>query len=318
MTGIGGFAGSHLVDFLLAEGATVSGTVRPGHPNQVGHLQDRVQTFSLDLLDANAIRSAVEQSAPDLVFHLAGQASVPLSWQDPEATYQTNVLGQLHLLEAVAALQPGARVLVVGSNEEYGPPRPDELPIRETNPLRPANPYAVSKVAQDFMGYQFFVGRSLACIRVRPFNHIGRRQEDGFVAPAFARQIAEVEQGLRAPVIQVGNLTAQRDFTDVRDMVRGYYLILTQGTAGEVYNLGSGQPRPAQAILDHFLSRTTAKVTIEVDPARFRPVDVPMVACDSSKARAETGWEPVLPLEQTLDDVLDDWRERVRQTGPRR
>ncbi|MBI4499294.1 MAG: GDP-mannose 4,6-dehydratase [Chloroflexi bacterium] len=314
VTGIGGFAGSHLAEFLLAQGIEVSGMVRHGHAGHAAGVQDRVRLYPADLSDQSAIHAALEDAAPDLVFHLAGQANVPRSWQDPEGTYRTNVLGQLHLLEAVAAVCPAARVLVVGSNEEYGPPRPDELPIRETNPLRPASPYAVTKAAQDLMGYQYFLGRKLQCIRVRPFNHIGPRQDDGFVAPAFARQVAEAELGLRPPVVWVGNLAAQRDFTDVRDMVRGYYLVLTRGTPGEVYNLGSGRPVSAQALLEYFLAQAKVRLQVEVDPARFRPVDVPLVACDASKARAATGWEPTLPLERTLQDILDDWRMRVRTT----
>lgn len=309
---MGGFAGSHLAELLLDRGLEVSGTVRRAHPGHAGQFRDRVRLYSVDLADQEGIKQALQDAAPDLVFHLAGQANVPLSWRDPEATYLANVMGQLHLLEAVAAVRPDARVLVVGSYEEYGPPRPEELPIRETNPLRPASPYAVSKLAQDFMGYQYFLGRKLSCIRVRPFNHIGPRQDDGFVAPAFARQIAEAELGLRPPVIQVGNLVAQRDFTDVRDIVRGYYLILTRGTPGEVYNLGSGRPTAAQAILDYLLAHAKVQLKVEVDPARFRPVDVPVVVCDWSKARAATGWEPELSLERSLGDVLEDWRHRVR------
>lgn len=261
----------------------------------------------------------VREVRPDLVFHLAAQASVPDSWRDPATTYTTNVLGQLGLIEAILRLDdPKPRLLVVSSSEIYGAPiGPEELPVLESNPLRPDSPYAVSKAAQDLMAYQYVRSHRLPIVRVRPFNHIGPGQNDAYVAGAFARQVAEVEAGVRKPVIRVGNLTAQRDFTDVRDIVRGYLLAVQHGAPGEVYNLASGRAIPVQHILDFYVSRSRAPLRVETDPARFRPVDVASVYGDSTKLRSLCGWTPSIPLETTLSDVLEYWRARVgSQTHP--
>lgn len=265
----------------------------------------------MDLLREVAVREVLEQVRPDLVFHLAAQSSVSRSWEDPQETLTNNILGQLHLLQAIVALSLRPRILIVGSNEEYGQPRPEELPVRESNPLRPINPYAVSKVAQDLMGYQYYVSHGLWCVRVRPFNHIGPGQRDTFVASAFARQVAEAEAGLREPVVRVGNLEAQRDFTDVRDMVRAYHLALEQGDPGEVYNLGSGRTVAIQHLLDFFIAQARVAIRVEPDPTRLRPADVPCIQCGTTKFRERTGWEPAIPLEHTLSDVLEYWRQRV-------
>ena len=293
--------------------------MRPGQLQQTGPLQDRAELYEVDIGSAEELAQALQASGPDLVFHLAAQASVPQSWKDPKSTYETNVLGQLSLLEAVRGLATQPRVLVVSSNEVYGAPTgPEALPITEADPLRPNNPYAVSKAAQDMMGYQYFAAYSLSIVRVRPFNHIGPGQSDAFVVSAFARQIAEVEAGLKQPIIQVGNLEAMRDFTDVRDIARGYYGALTKGAPGEVYNLGSGKAVSIQSLLDFFLAHSTAKVRVERDPSRYRPVDVPCIYGDSSKVQRATRWRPVIPLEQTLMDVLEYWRTYVRTPGPTR
>ncbi|MBI2887403.1 MAG: GDP-mannose 4,6-dehydratase [Chloroflexi bacterium] len=312
ITGVGGFAGGHLARHLLEQGLEVHGAVRPGRAPALGLLQESVALHEADLLDKDQTRKALEAAAPELVFHLAAQPSVALSWKDPEGTILNNVMGQLHVLEALVQLDMRPRVLVVSSNEVYGAPAsPDELPLGETLPLRPSNPYAVSKAAQDLMGYQYFVGRALPVVRVRPFNHLGPGQSDQFAASGFARQIAEAEAGQRAPVLRVGNLEAQRDFSDVRDIVRGYYLALTRGQPGEVYNLASGRAVAIRALLDGLLAQSRVAMTVEVDPLRYRPVDIPCVYGDASKLRAATGWATTIPLEQTLKDVLEYWRVRV-------
>jgi GDP-4-dehydro-6-deoxy-D-mannose reductase len=225
-----------------------------------------------------------------------------------------NIMSQLNLFQAVLAANIRPRILVVGSYEEYGSLRPEELPAKETSPFRPTNPYGVSKIAQDMLGYQYFSSRGLYCVRVRPFNHLGPRQSETFVAPSFAKQVAEAEIGLREPVVRVGNLEAQRDFTDVRDIVRGYYLALLHGEAGEVYNLGSGRATSVQCILDFFLAHSKINLSVERDPSLLRPLDVPVTVCDFSKFREQTGWEPKIPLDQTLSDMLEYWRERVAST----
>jgi GDP-4-dehydro-6-deoxy-D-mannose reductase len=203
------------------------------------------------------------------------------------------------------------RVLVVGSNEEYGLVRPEDLPLNENSPLRTNNPYAVSKVAQDWLGLAYFLSHRIPVVRLRPFNHIGPRQSENFVVPAFARQIAMIEAGQQESVIRVGNLTARRDFTDVRDMVQAYCLAVVKGQPGEVYNIGSGRSHAIHEILDILISYSRVSVRIEQDPARMRPSDTPEIRCDARKFYQATGWQPTIPLEQTLQDVLDDWRARL-------
>jgi GDP-4-dehydro-6-deoxy-D-mannose reductase len=217
----------------------------------------------------------------------------------------------LNLLDALGRLGAAARVLVVSSNEVYGYARAEDLPLTETAPLRPNSPYAVSKLAQDFMGLQYFLDRKMPIIRVRPFNHIGPRQNERFVAPSFARQIVEIERGRRQPVLRLGNMTAQRDFTDVRDMVRAYILAIQKGEPGDVYNIGSGRVRSVREMLDIMLAHTPVKIAEETDLAKFRPSDTPISYADPSKFKRQTGWEPRLSFEQTCVDILNDWRARI-------
>ena len=311
ITGIAGFAGSHLAEFLLQETDwEVWGTIRHTDHN-VAHLRDQLRLVPVDLRDPEAVAHLVREVRPDRVYHLAGQSYVPASWHDPWATFEVNVRSQLNLLEALLAAGLAPRVLVVGSNEEYGLIRPEDLPVNEGTPLRPASPYAVSKVAQDMMGLQYFLSHGLPVVRVRPFNHIGPRQREEFVAPAFAKQIAEIEAGLHPPVVRVGNLDARRDFTDVRDMVRAYYLALERGVPGEVYNLGSGEAHSIRELLEILLELSTVEVTVEQDPARVRPVDVPVSVCDAAKFRTQTGWAPQIPFRESLRSVLEYWRQVV-------
>ncbi len=312
ITGIGGFAGSHLADYLLAEtdwqliGCVLKACDLPDH------LADRVICQPVDLRDGRAVERMLAESTPDLLFHLAALASVGNSWRNPWPILENNIQSQLNLLEGLVRLKAQPRVLVVSSNEVYGSVRSDELPVSEDNPLRPNNPYAVSKLTQDMLGLQYHLSYQLPVVRVRPFNHIGPRQAPGFVAPDFARQIVQAEAGERPPRMQVGNLEAQRDFTDVRDMVRAYYLAITQGEPGQVYNLGSGRSYTIQDLLDVLLSHSQTEIVVERDPARMRPSDVPEIRCDAGKFHRLTGWQPSIPFETSLRDVLDDWRARVQ------
>ncbi|MDO8673380.1 MAG: GDP-mannose 4,6-dehydratase [Dehalococcoidia bacterium] len=316
ITGIGGFVGVYLTEYLLEQGVEVHGIVRPADSAFiVGLYGDRIGLTYADLMDSVAVTLAMQEVEPDLIFHLAAQASVFLSWQDPAATLTNNTIGQLNLLLGVIEAGINPRILILGSNEVYGLVTADELPISEANDLRPINPYAVSKVAQDMLGYQYFASHKLQCVRVRPFNHIGPRQTDAFVVAAFARQVAEAEAGLREPVVKVGNLSASRDFTDVRDIVRAYHLALARGESGAVYNIGSGRAVSIEWILEFLVSQSKVPVAVQVDPERFRPVDQPVTVCDSSKFTKQTGWTPQIPLETTLVDTLDHWRQMVRQSG---
>jgi GDP-4-dehydro-6-deoxy-D-mannose reductase len=256
------------------------------------------------------VRDTIDELRPDRIFHLAAQSFVPTSWTAPTESLVTNIIGQLNLFEAVKKLGIKPRIQLACSSEQYGMVYENELPIKETNPLRPLSPYAVSKVGQDALGYQYWMSFQIPIVRTRGFNHEGPRRGPVFVCSDFARQIADIEKGRKAPVIRVGNLDARRDFTDVRDIVRAYWLSLEKGEMGEVYNLCSGKDWTIRAMLDQLLSMTTAKVKVEQDPARMRPSDVPVLLGDASKFHKATGWKPEIPFEQTLRDLLEYWRAR--------
>jgi GDP-4-dehydro-6-deoxy-D-mannose reductase len=314
VTGASGFVGLHLVNHLLAAGdRPVAGAIRPGTGRP--ELSAKIPTVELDLTGAEATRRVIEQFQPAAVYHLAAQASVGESHADPLGTFFNNVGSQINLFEALLACGLRPRMLVVGSNEEYGLVNADELPVCETNELRPLSPYAVSKVAQDLLGYQYYVAHDLPIVRVRPFTHTGPGQEARFVTADFARQIARIEAGLQPAVIRVGNLDARRDLTDVRDVVRAYRLLLLHGEAGAVYNVGSGQAVSIQALLDGLLALSRVPVRVELDPDKLRPSEAPPQFADCQKLHVRTGWRPEIPLQQTLADVLDDWRDRVARYG---
>ncbi len=318
ITGYTGFAGSHLAEYLLAEqpGVELFGTRRWRSPmDNVAHLEGRVRLLEMDLRDLVSVRAALEEARPDFIFHLAAQSYVPTSWRAPAETLTTNLTGQAHLFEAVRQLGLDPVIQIACSSEEYGLVLPDEVPITEDNPLRPLSPYAVSKVGQDLLGYQYFRSYGTKAIRTRGFNHTGPRRGEVFVTSNFARQLAAIEAGRREPVIKVGNLSAVRDFTDVRDMVRAYWLAVERGAPGEVYNIASGQGITIRELLDRLLAICEAEVRVEVDPERLRPSDVEVLIGDASKFRAATGWEPRIPLEQTLRDLLAYWRSRLGSTA---
>ena len=313
ITGITGFAGSHLAEHLLERsGWEVWGLVRWRSPlDNIRHLAGRVHLVEADLRDSWATLRAVAEVAPEGIFHLAAQSFVPTSWREPEETFATNVLGELNLLEASRRLDPAPRILVACSSEEYGLVREEELPIGEENPLRPLSPYAVSKVAQDYLGYQYFASYGLAVVRTRAFNHTGPRRGKVFATSDFARQVAQIELGLKEPVLWVGNLAARRDFTDVRDMVRAYRLALELGEPGAVYNLASGQAHSIGEVVDILLDLARVPIEVRRDPTRLRPSDVPVLLGDAGRFRERTGWGPELPFERTLADLLEYWRERL-------
>jgi GDP-4-dehydro-6-deoxy-D-mannose reductase len=314
ITGITGFAGSFLAEHLLAQGnIEVVGVGLPqGGPGHVSHLLDRLQVSTGMLDDAAWTRHILAETQPDYIFHLAAQASPALAIADPAATLVPNIVGQVNILEGCLACHLDPVILIVGSGDEYGLVAPADLPITETTPLRPTNPYAVSKIAQDMLGLQYFLSHQLRCVRVRPFNHIGPRQGDAFVVASFARQIAEAEAGLHPPVVHVGNLETARDFTDVRDMMRAYWLAVRLGTPGEVYNIGSGNAYSIQGILRKLIAMSSIPLQVAVDPAKLRPTDVAEVRCDCTRFTRATGWRTTIPIEQTLRDVLTYWRERVK------
>jgi GDP-4-dehydro-6-deoxy-D-mannose reductase len=310
VTGITGFAGSHLADAMLRMGdVEIFGILRwRSRTENIEHFRSRVTLLECDLRDSTSTRDALEAVRPDWIFHLAAQSFVPTSWNAPHESISTNALGQLNLFEAVRRIGIKPRIQLACSSEEYGLVHADELPIRESNPLRPLSPYAVSKVTQDLLGYQYFKSYGMDVVRTRGFNHEGPRRPNVFVASDFAWQIAEVEKGRRDPVIHVGNLDARRDFTDVRDMVLGYWLALEKGEPGEVYNICSGKAYSIRQVLDLLLGMTECRLEVREDAKRLRPSDVPVLLGDNTKFRQATGWEPHIPFEQTLRDELDFWR----------
>jgi len=308
ITGISGFVGSHLAEHLLASPDwEVAGTVY-GPDRNIRHILERLELYPAELSRVPVVEFVLERSRPDVIFHLAAQPLTGQSFRDPWGTLATNIGMQTSLLQAMVNLELDCRILIVGSSEEYGLVHPEDLPVDEETPLRPMNPYAVSKIAQDMLGLQYYLSHRLDAIRLRSFNHIGPRQSPGFVTPDFARQIALIEAGIQEPVMRVGNLEAERDFTDVRDVVRAYALLAAHGEAGQVYNIGSGQAHSIQEVLDTLLSFTPVPITVETDPTRMRPSDVPRVICDYHRLRETTGWKPTLSFQQSLRDVLDYWR----------
>ena len=313
ITGISGFVGSHLAEYLLETTQwDVAGTVFGPYGN-IADLCGRLELYPAELSRLDVMTFILEQARPDVIFHLAAQPLVSTSRRDPWGTLETNIRMQLNVLEGVAQIRPDCRVLVVGSSEEYGLVSPADLPIDEETPLRPLSPYALSKVAQDLMGLQYHLTHKLHVIRVRPFNHIGPRQRTGFVAPDFASQIAAIELGLRPPTIEVGNLAARRDFTDVRDVIRAYVSLITSGEPGQVYNIGSGESHSVQAMLDTLLAMSQSAIDVQPDPARMRPSDVPEVICDATRLRQCTGWQATISFEESLRDILDYWRAETRR-----
>jgi len=313
ITGVTGFAGSHLVDYLLTRGdCEIHGIWRwRSRTENIEHLKPGQVTFhECDLRDAASAHDVVDRVRPDWIFHLAAQSFVPTSWVAPTESLTTNILAQLNIFESVRRLKLKTRIQLACSSEEYGMVFPDEVPIKETNPLRPLSPYAVSKVAQDMLGYQYWMSWKVDSVRTRGFNHEGPRRGPVFVASDFAKQIADIEKGRKPPVLSVGNLEAKRDFTDVRDMVRAYVLALEKCEPGEVYNICRGRSWSIREVLDMLLARTKTKIEVREDPARLRPSDVQILLGDNSRFVAATGWQPVIPFEQTLEDMLDYWRSR--------
>jgi GDP-4-dehydro-6-deoxy-D-mannose reductase len=311
ITGITGFAGGHLAQILLDRGDKLFG-VDCRAETELKHLKE-LPLINADLRDPAAMTTLLSDIQPEAIYHLAGQAFVPTAWADPWGTMENNIRPQLNILQAMVKQKSKARLLIVASNQVYGQVQKDQLPINEETPLRPDNPYGVSKVAQDILGLQYHLSHGLDVLRIRAFNHIGPRQNPVFVSASFARQIALIEAGLIEPVIRVGNLEAKRDFTDVRDVMRAYALLVDHGDPGEAYNVGTGQAHSIQYLLDVLLGYSDVKIKIEPDLARMRPSDIPIVYAGISKLHSKTGWKPEFKFEDSLRNVLDYWRETVKK-----
>ncbi len=315
ITGITGFAGSHLAEFLLTAepGIELFGLRRwRSSTDEVAALLPVVRLVEADLLDAPSLLRALQASRPDVIFHLAASSSVADSWGTPTEIMQVNVIGTLHLLETARQMDLDAPIVLACSAEPYGAVAEDALPIREDQPLRPVSPYAVSKAAVDMLGFQYHQTFKLRTVRLRMFNHCGPRQHERFVVSSLARQIAEIEAERRPPQLRVGNLEVRRDFVDVRDAARAYWLAAGKAAPGEVYNVASGTAHSIREVLDRLLTLTDAMVDVVFDPGRLRPAEVPVLVGDASRFEQATGWQPAIPFEQTVFDTLEYWRKRVR------
>lgn len=310
ITGATGFVGGYLIAHLRAAhpGWAITGTTL-GEQRTAGSEQraEGAAIVPLDLRDAAATAALVARVQPGAVFHLAGQSNVPVSFADPEATLTNNIMSTLHLLDACRAHAPAARLLIVSSAEVYGPTPPDAQPLGEDRALHPVSPYAVSKAAVEMLALHYAHSYGSDVIVARPFNHIGPGQPPQFVVSRFAREIARIERGKQA-VLKVGNLAAARDFSDVRDVVRAYDLLVQRGGRGGVYNIGRGAAMTVQGVLDTLCGLAAVPIATERDPAIFRPSDAPLLVADTARLRAATGWETRIPFAQTAADILNHWR----------
>ncbi len=304
--GAAGFVGSYLINEMKENGMEVHAT-KLGHEN---FSHPYAQVHELDIMDKDAITALLFEVRPDYIFHLAAQSSVGVAWKKPGLTIDINIKGSVNVMDAVRELFYKPRVLLIGSGEEYGHIQPGETPIIESNLLRPGNIYAATKACQNMIGNIYSRAYDMQLMMVRAFNHIGPGQAPMFVVSDFCKQVAEIEYGLREPVMKVGNLSARRDFTDVRDVVKAYVKLIQAGEPGETYNVGSGNAREIRQILDLIISMSKAEIQVEVDPNKIRPVDVPIIEADITKIRELTGWTPQIPIEQTIQETLDYWRQQ--------
>ncbi len=321
ITGITGFVGSHLADYILNNFPEVKilGLARWRSPtDNIRHILNKISLQFGDLLDSFSLKAILSEHKPDVIFHLAAQSYVTFSFSSPIATLNTNVIGTCNLLETIKELKFASDynpiIHICSSSEVYGQVRKEDIPIKEDVPLRPASPYAVSKVAEDMLGYQYWLSWGIKTLRTRMFTHTGPRRGEVFVVSNFAKQIAAIEAGLAPQIVQVGNLESVRTFTDVRDAVRAYWLLITKCIPGEVYNIGGVETMKIGEMLNKLLELSSVKnIKIEIDPNRLRPSDVTLQIPSTNKFFKETGWKPEIKFEQTIKDTLNYWREYYRK-----
>lgn len=306
--GAAGFVGGYLARHLqVGYGMEVAVTKLPNETIDI----EGVDVYNLDILNKEEIVNLLFRVRPDCIFHLAAQSSVGLSWKNPGLTVDINIKGSLNVMDAVRELYYKPKVLLVGSGEEYGHIRDEETPITEDNRIRPANIYAATKACQNMLGNIYAKAYDMNLMMVRAFNHIGPTQAPMFVVADFCKQVAEIEKELRLPVMYVGNLSARRDFTDVRDVVRAYALLIQKGRPGETYNVGSGHAVSIQEILNMIISLSNKSIEVKVDQNKLRPVDISVIEADTRKLKMETGWEQEISLQRTIKETLEYWREIV-------
>ncbi len=314
ITGVTGFVGSHLAEYCLAKPhVKVYGTflVKKEIKN-IEHLKGKMTLLGCDLTKKEPVKKVILKVKPDNIFHLAGQSQVSFSWDDPEKTLINNVASDLNLFEAVKNAKINPVVVTAGSSEEYGAVLKNELPIKENNELRPLSPYAVSKITQEKLAFQYYQSYGLKTVLMRFFNTEGPRRGEHFVASSFAKQIVQIEKGRQKPVILVGNLDAKRDFIDVRDVTRAYWLASQRCKFGQSYNVCSGKARSIKSVLHLLMSLSKVKnIKVRQDPKRMRPSDIPVIVGDNAKFKQQAGWKPVIPFEKTMEDLLQYWRENT-------
>lgn len=309
ITGISGFAGSFLAEYLLEKGYQVGGSYISENVQNLDAIKKDLSLDRVNLLEYDQIEKSLQKFSPDIIFHLAALTSPAESFKEPSRVFTNNISAQINLFESVRNSNISPRILITSSAEVYGLISENDLPITEKTELRPGSPYAVSKIAQDYLALQYFLSYGMDIVRIRPFNHIGPRQTDQFVVASFAKQIAEIEKKGEGK-IKVGNLEAKRDFTDVRDMVKAYEVLAVSGESGGVYNVGSGKSHKISEILNMLLDLSSKQIEIEIDPSKLRPSDVPDIRSDNQKIE-KLGWRPEISLEKTLKDTLDYWRDVV-------
>lgn len=297
-----GFVGGYLSEILIENGFEVHSTCLPYEKIK----NPECKAHNLDILDKNQISAVLDAVKPDVIYHLAAQSSVALSWKNPQLTVDINIKGTLNVLDSLRDSGLDSRIILIGSGEEYG--YIQHCPVSEEETLRPGNIYAATKACQSMIGNIYARAYKMDIVMVRAFNHIGAGQLPQFVVSDFCKQVAEIEKGLKAPEMRVGNLDARRDFTDVRDVVRAYMLLGEKGKSGELYNVGSGKAMAIRKILDIIISQSTEDIKITVDPERLRPSDIPVIEADISRITADTGWKPEIPIEETIKNTLDYWR----------
>lgn len=313
ITGITGFVGSHLTEYLLKHSSNIQlfGTTR-SLIDRSDKTFAQVKLLHAELTNQKDVSNIIETVRPDEVYHLAALSSPAESFKSPTETITNNVSAQVNLFEALRVHDLlSTKVIIITSSDMYGLVKPKDIPIDEETSFNPNSPYAVSKITQDYLAFQYHLSYKMPIIRVRPFAHVGPKQNDKFVIASFAKQIASIEKGIQEPILKVGNLEAKRDFTDVRDMVKAYTLLMKKGVPGEAYNIGSGKSRKIIEVLNKLLTLSSTQITTSVDAERMRPSDIPELCCNYDKMHKLTGWKPEIPFDKTLEDILNYWRSKV-------
>ncbi len=312
VTGITGFIGSHLAEFLLDKGTEIHGTyMNESEMINVKSIKDEINLIKLDIRKDQKVKQVIKDIEPDVIFHLAAQSFPTVSWEKPKETLETNILGTCYIFEALKTLDLDSKIVVACSSAEYGFVSEDEVPVKEDHPLLPLHPYGVSKVAQDLLAYQYFQNFGMKSYRVRIFNTTGPRKTND-VCSDFTKQIVSIEKGLTENTMYIGNLESKRDISDVADVVRAFWLVSEKGKTGEVYNICSSKAYKIEHLLHMMLKLSTAGIKVITDPNKIRPSDEPIIMGDNSKIKEDCGWEPQIPIEETLRKMLDYWRDFLR------